>query len=442
MKGIGGMNKKISIGATIALMIISIALTISVTMVVAMRIFNSSVNDVTQRRTMYQYVTEIDKAVRPHYLGTIDEEKLRTALARGYVDGIGDPYAAYLSADEYKAVQQARSGKLTGYGIELSRMEDGMPQITSVSKQSPAASAGVQKGDIVVSLDGTEVTADSYDTVAEKLGVTTSGDKVLIGLRRGDSELSVDLTSSSFDVVTVEGRMVGDIAVIRIAAFTETTPAQFKSVYNKLDNEGAAGFVFDLRNTENGVLSAAQEIIAYLMPRGSYAKLTEQQTDGTSQTTEMTAEDTYQMSKPSATLVNSRTSDGAELFAGVLQEYAMTTVIGSVTAGHGMVQDYYTIATDGAAIRLSVASLVLKKGGEIEDAGITPNKEVLLTPEQEEKLGLLTDEEDLQLQEALTAVHSGGTITPPVTTPPENETTTGEETTTTGETEPTEPEEE
>lgn len=90
----------------------------------------------------------------------------------------------------------------------------------SVSKQSPAASAGVQKGDIVVSLDGTEVTADSYDTVAEKLGVTTSGDKVLIGLRRGDSELSVDLTSSSFDVVTVEGRMVGDIAVIRIAAFT------------------------------------------------------------------------------------------------------------------------------------------------------------------------------------------------------------------------------
>ena len=274
------MNKKISIGATIALMIISIALTISVTMVVAMRIFNSSVNDVTQRRTMYQYVTEIDKAVRPHYLGTIDEEKLRTALARGYVDGIGDPYAAYLSADEYKAVQQARSGKLTGYGIELSRMEDGMPQITSVSKQSPAASAGVQKGDIVVSLDGTEVTADSYDTVAEKLGVTTSGDKVLIGLRRGDSELSVDLTSSSFDVVTVEGRMVGDIAVIRIAAFTETTPAQFKSVYNKLDNEGAAGFVFDLRNTENGVLSAAQEIIAYLMPRGSYAKLTEQQTDG------------------------------------------------------------------------------------------------------------------------------------------------------------------
>ena len=99
------MNKKISIGATIALMIISIALTISVTMVVAMRIFNSSVNDVTQRRAMYQYVTEIDTAVRPHYLGTIDEEKLRTALAQGYVDGIGDPYAAYLSASEYKAVE-------------------------------------------------------------------------------------------------------------------------------------------------------------------------------------------------------------------------------------------------------------------------------------------------------------------------------------------------
>lgn len=141
------MNKKISIGATIALMIISIALTISVTMVVAMRIFNSSVNDVTQRRTMYQYVTEIDKAVRPHYLGTIDEEKLRTALARGYVDGIGDPYAAYLSADEYKAVQQARSGKLTGYGYRA--VPDGRRHAAdhgpSVSSRR-AASAVCRKG--------------------------------------------------------------------------------------------------------------------------------------------------------------------------------------------------------------------------------------------------------------------------------------------------------
>lgn len=183
----------------------------------------------------------------------------------------------------------------------------------------------------------------------------------------------------------------------------------------------------------------AQEVVAYLMPRGSYAKITEQQTDGTSQTTEMMAEDTYQMSKPSATLVNSRTSDGAELFAGVLQEHALTTVIGSTTAGHGLVQDYYTIATDGAAIRLSVASLVLKKGGEIEGVGITPNKEVLLTPEQEERLGLLTDEEDTQLQEALTAVLSGGMVTPPTTTLPETEETTAPEgETTAGETEPTE----
>ena len=96
------MNKKIPLGATIALIIISVALTISVTMVIAMRQFNSKVSDVGKRQVMFEYITDIDKAVRQHYAGAIDEEKLREALTKGYIDGIGDPYASYYTAAQYR----------------------------------------------------------------------------------------------------------------------------------------------------------------------------------------------------------------------------------------------------------------------------------------------------------------------------------------------------
>ena len=114
------MNKKVSIGVTLALIIISVALTVSITTVVAMRQFNNIVNDVGKRQVMLDYVTEIDKLVREH-VSNLDEEKLRTALAQGYIDGIDDPYAAYLTADEYATELSAKEGKVTGFGVELTR---------------------------------------------------------------------------------------------------------------------------------------------------------------------------------------------------------------------------------------------------------------------------------------------------------------------------------
>ena len=84
------MNKKVSIGVTLALIIISIALTVSITTVVAMRQFNSIVSDVGKRQVMFGYITDIDKLVREH-LQNIDEEKLRTSLAKGYIAGLDDP---------------------------------------------------------------------------------------------------------------------------------------------------------------------------------------------------------------------------------------------------------------------------------------------------------------------------------------------------------------
>ena len=94
------MNKKIPLGATLALIIITMALTISVTMVVAMRYFNSNVTALAQKQSMFDNIADVDTAVRQQY-ANIDEAKLRAALAQAYISSIDDPYAAYLSHDAY-----------------------------------------------------------------------------------------------------------------------------------------------------------------------------------------------------------------------------------------------------------------------------------------------------------------------------------------------------
>ena len=405
------MNKKVSIGVTIALAFLAMALTASVTMIIAMRHFSSLVSDPAKRQAMFEYVTEIDKLVRQHNTN-IDEEKLRTALAKGYIDGINDPYAAYLTADEYKAELEAKEGKLIGYGVEVARSKDGAIVVTGVQKNSPAAAAGLQKGDIVTALDGTPVSELGLVSVRTRL---TEGTKIIITFERGGESKALEISASLFPVIGVEGSMLDEtVGYIRIRYFNDTTLEQFKSAYASLEQQGVAHFIFDLRGTDGGSLEAAKEVIAYLMPRGAFAKV---QSNASDEVETLSAEDAFEMEKASVTLVNGATAGVAELFAGVLQEFGKTTVVGTATAGRGMVQECYPVTTDGSAVKLSTSQAYLMKQGKIEGVGIIPNQVVTLSPEQALYFDLLTPAEDPQLQTALETAHTGQNP-PPVTVPP------------------------
>lgn len=401
------MNKKISIGVTIALVIIAIALTVSVTMVIAMRQFSSLVADTAKRQAMFDYITEIDKLVRQHN-PDIDEEKLREALSEGYISGINDPYAAFLSVDEYKDEQYAQEGNVMGFGLEVARSRDNALIITSVQKNAPAAASGLAKGDVITAINGVSVEQDGLSAVRKTLD---ESQKVLIAYMRDGEAKAVEISASVFALVSTEGYMIGEeTGYIRISTFNQTTFDQFKAVYGDLEKQGATHFIFDLRNTSDGSLESAAKVVSYLLPRGAYGYQIPNTANG--ETITLSAEDTYEMNYSSVTLVNERTAGVAELVAGALQEMGRTTVVGAHTAGKGMVQQCYP-TSDGSAIKLSVYRLSLMKGGELEGVGITPNEEVILSADQNMYFDFLTQEEDAQLQKAMEIALNGQQ--PPVT---------------------------
>lgn len=412
------MNKKISLGAAVTLIIVAVALTVSVTMIVAMRQFNYQLSNVSQRQAMYDYIDEVDKAVRENDIGSIDEEALDACLAKGYMAGIKDPYAAYLTAAEYATATEHLSGKWTGLGLSILKQTDGSVVIAEVDTNSAAEKAGIAKGDVITQLDGTSVSTLGFDKVKSTLA---SAAKAKLSVTRGAQSIAFDISSSTYTKVSVESRMIGTTGYIRITGFYENTPEQFEKAYGALETQGAENYIFDLRNNGGGSIDAACKVIGYLLPRGTYAN----KKDAKGTVTPLSATDTYEMKLPSVTLVNASTSGEAELFAAVLKDFSKTTVVGMTTAGRGMIQKYFTIS-DGSAVKLSVASLSLTSGTAIEGKGVTPTVVVGLTADEENDLDLLTEKNDPQLIAALTTV-KGGAVTNPTTddtTTPVADTTT------------------
>ena len=387
------MNRKVSLGAAITIAVLAVALAISATMMIAMRLFNSRVSDISQRQVMYNYLDEIDYAARQQY--TIDEAKLRDALAHGYLDGLDDPYAEYLTADEYQTVATELAGTHVGFGFQIIKTtEPNALVISYVEENSPAALAGLRMGDTLVSVNGTAVTGDSYTPVK---GLIATEQELELKIRQNDTDAEVKLVSNAYTYVSVQGRIVqNSIGYIRIRAFNSGTAVQFKTKYAELERQGARSFVLDLRNNEGGSVDAAREVLGYLLPSGPYINCTTK--NGVEA---FSTSDPYEMTVSAVVLVNGGTTGEAELVAGVLQDLSKAKLVGVSTAGKAVVQEYFTLPSDKAAVKLTTGVLTrLKSETSWQDTGLIPDKMVDMPYSQLQRFEMLTDTEDDQLKAA------------------------------------------
>lgn len=392
-------KKKYSFSALITVVILAVAVAISVTMMVAMQHFNSQVNAVSKKRALYTHIGDIDTKVRSYY-GALDENQLQAALAEGYVKGIGDKYAKYYTHDAYTRALQTRQGQAVGAGITIKDGATGELIVDRVDNESAAHKAGVQAGDVLVSINGETAVGAARQVVQNQLD--TSTEKIKLSVTRDGKTLAFEITSAPYALQTVEDHMIGDTTgYIRITAFYDNTASQFKAAYSALQNDGATAFILDVRNcSDGGSLEALKEILSYVMPHGTYATYTA--ADGT--VTNLVSHSSAENTIPTVVLANGNTVGEAEVFAGVLQEFGRATVIGEKTVGKGKVQDFVPLQVDNSAMWLTVGEISLIRGGAIEGVGITPNTMVPMNSYKTERIGKIEDKDDEQIQAALKAL--------------------------------------
>lgn len=397
------MSKKISLGVAATIAIIAMAVTFSLTMVVSMKMFNTTVSSVKNKERQYNKLSEIDRFVRAWEYFTIDEDTLSDRLAAGYMNGINDKYAVYYTAKEYSEKQSVEKGTLTGIGVAVvNDTSSGYARIIRLYDNSPAAEAGMQVGGFITAInDESTRNITSTARLTSKLlgeeGTTTT----ITYLTPDRQEQQLNLVHSNYKTPSIYTRqMVADTCgYIRIDAFTSGTASEFKAAVDELLQQGANSLVFDLRDNTGENLNAALVAADYCVPSGEIAK--QQDRDGN--VTVLRMSDETEINVPIVCLVNGSTAGSAELFANALRKMAGATLVGTQTAGKGVVLSDAQSFSDGSAAYITVGLLLDNEDQTWNEEGLRPDIDAALSVDEQNAYYDYTLDTDPQISKAVNA---------------------------------------
>ena len=397
------MSKKISLGVAATIAIIAMAVTFSLTMVVSMKMFNTTVSSVKNKERQYNKLSEIDRFVRAGEYFTIDEDTLNDRLAAGYMNGINDKYAVYYTAKEYSEKQSVEKGTLTGIGVAVvNDTSSGYARIIRLYDNSPAAEAGMQVGGFITAInDESTRNITSTARLTSKLlgeeGTTTT----ITYLTPDHQEQQLNLVHSNYKTPSIyTHQMVADTCgYIRIDAFTSGTASEFKAAVDELLQQGANSLVFDLRDNTGENLNAALVAADYCVPSGEIAK--QQDRDGN--VTVLRMSDETEINVPIVCLVNGSTAGSAELFANALRKMAGATLVGTKTAGKGVVLSDAQSFSDGSAAYITVGLLLDNEDQTWNEEGLRPDIDAALSVDEQNAYYDYTLDTDPQISKAVNA---------------------------------------
>ena len=305
------------------------------------------------------------------YDDEVDEDALVEGIYSGYAAALGDPYTEYYDEEETAALMESTSGEFSGIGASMTQNTDGPGAvITTVYEDSPAAEAGLQEGDVISKVDGTDVSGMDLDSIVSLIK-GEKGTEVTITVLRGGEEVEVTAVRDTIQVQTVEYNMMEDqIGYISVSEFDDVTYDQFKNALETLEGEGMEGLVIDLRNNPGGNLSTVTDMLKLLLPEGTIVSITDKNGD----TEEVTCDGSNEFTKPLAVLVNQYSASASEVFSGAIQDYGIGSIVGVTTYGKGVVQQLIDLG-DGTCLKVTIAEYYTPSGRSINGVGVKPDVE-------------------------------------------------------------------
>lgn len=398
------MSKKVSLGVAATVTLIAMAVTFSMTMTVSMNMFNNTVSSVKNKERMYNKLSEVDRYVRANEYFDINDDTLNDTIASGYMLGISDRYARYYSAKAYSERVGLANGRLMGIGVAVVKdPSSGYARITRVYDNTPATNVGLEVGGFITAIGDTSTRSmsDAAAMTSALLGEegSTVSIKYLTPLREEQSFEIIHANYTSPSISTVR-LMDNGAGYLRIDSFTSGTAVEFRNAVNSLTNQGATSLIFDLRDNSGENLNAALVATDYCVPSGLIA----QSQDKGGNVADLRMSDENEITLPMVCLVNGSTASGAELFANALRKMAGATIVGSTTAGKGVLLSDPQSLSDGSAVVITVGILLDNEGKNWNGTGLTPDVDASLTNDEQSSYYDFTVDNDPQIAKAINAI--------------------------------------
>jgi carboxyl-terminal processing protease len=313
-----------------------------------------------------EQIQEVRDLLEKYHLSKPGVDNLNEGAIDGMVDSLHDPYTEYFDDEEWKKFNSALEHTFVGIGIVM--MEDnGIVYADDVIPGSPAATAGVEPGDAIISANGKSLTGKTLTEIQDELrGV--EGTVVELGVSRNGKALIFTIERKSLQIPIVTTRMLGNgVGYLALSGFSSTAGTEVKNHLTELEKNGITSLVLDLRNNGGGYVSAAQEIAALFVADGVLAHMRDR--DGNDQPLTVTG-----TVKPYSIviLVNGNSASASELLAGALQDYGVAKLAGTKTYGKGVVQSLVPLES-GGMLKVTVQEYFTPSGHKVNKVGLTPD---------------------------------------------------------------------
>jgi len=307
----------------------------------------------------------------------LDTGKLTYGAIRGMVTALGDEgHTAFLTPEDVQRHLADTSGVYSGIGAQLG-MENGMPIIVSPFDGSPAQKAGVKAGDIIMEVDGEDVTTWTLNDIVEHIR-GEAGTEVTLSLFRPDETKSyeITITRGEIDSPTATWAMLPgtDVALIRLSQFSADATDELQKAIREAKADGAKALIFDIRSNPGGLLQQAISVTSQFLKSGNV--LQQEDAEG--------HREVYPVERggiatdiPMVVLTNRGTASSSEIFAGAMQDHKRAQVVGETTFGTGTVLETFPL-DDGSALLLGTSQWLTADGRLIRKQGIEPDVEVVV----------------------------------------------------------------
>ncbi len=342
---------------------------------------------------------QLENIILDRYIGDADVTAMEDAAAHAMIEAIGDPWSYYVPAKEYSTYVANANNTYVGIGITVSlRTDDKGFDILQVEDGSSAKDAGILPGDIFYAVDGKTVAELGADEAKARVR-GEEGTTVSITILRGEEQKEFTVTRKTINVEVARGDMLpGNVGLVTINNFERRCAQETIDAIEKLKEQGATAFIFDVRNNPGGYRSELVKVLDYLLPEGDLFRSLDY---AGNESVDRSDEACLEM--PMVVLINGRSYSAAEFFAAALVEYDRAVTVGEATTGKGRFQ-HSILLKDGSAVHLSVGKYFTPKGVSLaEVGGLKPSHSVEVSEEEDALIygNLLEPEKDPQIQVAL-----------------------------------------
>ena len=319
------------------------------------------------------------QVVKGQYVGTAEGPLLMTGSLKGMVNSLGDPYSVYLDPKMYSELMLETKGSFGGVGIVLG-VKDKQLTVVAPIEGTPAETAGILSGDLIVKIDGQDTKDMALDEAVGKIR-GKEGSKVTLTIQRtGQEAEEYSLTRATIVLKSVSGKILENgIGYIRLSMFSETTGNDFTQKMSELTEQGMTSLILDLRNNPGGLIGESVKVARLLVPQGPIVSVIGK--DGERETSQSYLEKTP---LPLVVLINGGSASASEIVAGAIQDTGAGKLIGVKTFGKGSVQRIIPLDKD-SAVKITIAEYHTPKDRSIHGKGIEPDIVVEMPKDKDAK---------------------------------------------------------